>query len=121
MNRHLRGVRVWGTHRDFHNTLFLHHHQLTAMRYLSATNSTRMATILYFGWARDCAGADSDQLNFDEPLSQQEFWSQLLRLRPGLLSCQGASRIAVNQRYVGNHEPIEPHSEIAIIPPVAGG
>lgn len=80
-----------------------------------------MATILYFGWARDCAGAETDDLQFDEPLSQQDLWAQLLRLRPGLMQCQQASRIAVNQRYLGRYELIEPHSEIAIIPPVAGG
>ena len=80
-----------------------------------------MATILYFGWARECAGTDTDELRFDEPLSQQDFWAELLRLRPGLLPCQQASRIAVNQRYLAKSEAIEPHSDIAIIPPVAGG
>ena len=84
-------------------------------------NFFSMATILYFGWARECAAADADELRFDEPLSQHDFWTQLLRLRPGLLQCQQSSRIAVNQQYLGNHDPVEPHSEIAIIPPVAGG
>jgi molybdopterin converting factor subunit 1 len=84
-------------------------------------NDVVMSTILYFGWARDCAGVESEQIELAGAVTVDELWSELIRRHPGLAACRSSSRIAVNMRYVDDRALIERGSEVAIIPPVAGG
>jgi molybdopterin synthase catalytic subunit len=80
-----------------------------------------MATILYFGWARDCAGRNSEQIPIDLPVDPAQLWERLVALHPGLAECRTSARMAVDMEYVNDDALIGDAAEVAIIPPVAGG
>jgi molybdopterin converting factor subunit 1 len=80
-----------------------------------------MATILYFGPARERTGLDSQELRLEGTLTQKEFWERLLAEHPSLVSLRDSCRLAVDQEYAGIDRSVDDRSEIAIIPPVAGG
>ena len=77
--------------------------------------------VLYFGVARDCAGSSSEEIELEEGLTVAELWKVLIARHPGLVACREISRIAVDMCYVEEGERISGSSEVAIIPPVAGG
>jgi molybdopterin converting factor subunit 1 len=78
-------------------------------------------TILYFGPARDCAGMYSETVSLDGPLTIDQLWSWLIERHPRLAECRAISRIAVDMEYLSDGDVITDASEVAIIPPVAGG
>lgn len=77
--------------------------------------------ILYFGLARDCTGVGSEDVVFEEGATVGRLWEGLIARHPRLAQCREFSRMAVDMRYVSDDEVIAGASEIAIIPPVAGG
>jgi molybdopterin converting factor small subunit len=80
-----------------------------------------MATLLYFGWARDCAGTGSEEIEIDGTIGPEQLWELILERHPRLQECRSASRLAVDMQYVGSNAEMGNDAEIAIIPPVAGG
>ena len=77
--------------------------------------------ILYFGLARDCTGIGSEDFSIEEGITVRKLWDGLVERHPRLAECREFSRMAVDMRYVADDEVIAGASEIAIIPPVAGG
>ena len=75
--------------------------------------------VLLFASYADALGADSLELELESPA----------RVRDVLAAVQGRARhavppaplVAVNAEYAVLDRLIEPHDEVAIIPPVAGG
>lgn len=80
-----------------------------------------MIRILYFGWARDCAGIDSEELPLEGEISVGDLWEELLVRHPRLADCRPSSRVAVNLHYADERSLVPADAEVAIIPPVAGG
>lgn len=80
-----------------------------------------MARILYFGVARDIAKTDSESVELTRPTSVDALWKLLIERHAGLAAIRGVSRVAVDMQYASPDVTIADESEIAIIPPVAGG
>lgn len=80
-----------------------------------------MITILYFGWARDCAGIVSENIQLDEAVSVSTLWDILIDRHPRLSECRASSRLAVDMNYVDDTDMVPDGSDVALIPPVAGG
>lgn len=80
-----------------------------------------MATILYFGWAREVTGCDREELSIDSSISVDQLWDQLIDLHPGLEVCRSSSRLAIDLEYATAGNRIGNEAEVAVIPPVAGG
>ncbi len=80
-----------------------------------------MITILYFGWAREAVGISSETMEIEGDIPMDDLWDRLVERRPGLAPLRTTSRIAMNMAYLGDGAVVTDGSEIAIIPPVAGG
>ena len=80
-----------------------------------------MATILYFGPARERTGVDSERIEIDAAVDVDSFWKAIIERHPSLESLRASSRLAVDMEYVSSDAMIAPDAEIAVIPPVAGG
>ena len=84
-------------------------------------HNSNMAVVLFFGPARERTGRDSQDLPLSGSISIPQLWERLLAEHPGLASLRDSCRIAVDQEYASADSTIGAGSEIAIIPPVAGG
>ena len=80
-----------------------------------------MATIHYFGPAREIVGSGSETIELEGEMSLEAFWQMFINRHPALSGLHKSSRIAVNMEYADNETVITDHTEIAVIPPVAGG
>ncbi len=80
-----------------------------------------MAVILFFGPARERTGRDSQELPLQAGTTIAALWERLIELHPLLEPLRQSCRIAVDQEYASDDRLIGDESEIAIIPPVAGG
>lgn len=78
-------------------------------------------TVLYFGLARDCVGVSSETFDIPDGLNVAGLWGLLIERHPKLGTVRGMSRVAVDMRYASDSDPVPDGSEVAIIPPVAGG
>ncbi len=76
--------------------------------------------VLYFGPARDCAGMESEEIAADG-LTVNQLWNELIARHPALEPCRRISRVAIDMNYATEQQVINSTSEVAIIPPVAGG
>lgn len=81
--------------------------------------------LLYFAWLRQKTGIGEEEIS---PPPEVETVSALLdwleRRGPGFaaaLADRGAIRIAVNQDYAKESDPVRPDDEVALFPPVTGG
>lgn len=84
--------------------------------------------VRYFAAARDAAGLADEDLVVDPvaadvagPVTVKDVRRALLLHRPSLLRVLAQSRIAVDQRFAAESDPVTAGAEIAVIPPVAGG
>jgi molybdopterin converting factor subunit 1 len=77
--------------------------------------------VLFFAQSRRLAGCDSHLLRVDQPLTSAEFWTLLGKEFPSLVSLQKTARLARNETYLQEGEQLQPHDEVAVIPPVSGG
>lgn len=77
--------------------------------------------ILYFGPARDCTGLGAEEIAPEDGMTVDRLWETLIERYPRLAECRPVSRIALDMCYVSGNEVISGATEIAIIPPVAGG
>ncbi len=77
--------------------------------------------VLFFAQSRQLANTDQHLLKTDHPLTQSEFWAQLLAAFPNIAPLQKSARLARNETYLHPGELLHPDDEIALIPPVSGG
>jgi molybdopterin converting factor subunit 1 len=80
-----------------------------------------MTRILYFGSARDLAGVGEESVDMPDGATVASLWRTLDALHPGLAKIRPICRVAVDMHYATDESTIAEGSEIAIIPPVAGG
>jgi sulfur-carrier protein len=80
-----------------------------------------MVRILYFGVARDLAGCAEEPLDLDGAATVAMLWQRLTERHPRLEAIRAVSRVAVDMQYATDVTAIADASEVAIIPPVAGG
>ena len=78
-----------------------------------------MPRILYFGIARDLTGIDAEEIAGVDSVAA--LWDALLERHPRLAQIRPATRVAVDMTYTSGDAAIADTSEVAIIPPVAGG
>ncbi|MEJ2026547.1 MAG: molybdopterin converting factor subunit 1 [Limibacillus sp.] len=81
--------------------------------------------ILYFAWLRQKTGVGEEEVTLpDSVATVGELVDWLAARGPGYaeaLSDRGALRIAVNQEYAKESDPVAQGDEIALFPPVTGG
>jgi molybdopterin synthase catalytic subunit len=77
--------------------------------------------VLFFGGARDAAGAD--ELDFELPAATDAAAARVLILEafPDLQRFRNSLLFAVNQEYAESDQQIHDGDELAIFPPVSGG
>lgn len=78
-------------------------------------------TVLYFGAARERAGVASEVISVATPTTAQGVLDQVVTARPTLRPLLKYLRVAVDQEFVGLDQKIDRDTELALIPPVAGG
>jgi molybdopterin synthase catalytic subunit len=79
-------------------------------------------TVLYFAVAREAAGVDREVVELGAPPASVGALRQVLLARhPGLARVLPRCRIAVDQAFARDGDPVPAGAEIAVIPPVSGG
>jgi len=82
---------------------------------------TAALRLLVFGPVRAQVGADRLEVACPDSASQEELWSRLLELHPGLESFRSTVRLARDGEFLPPDALLHPGEEIALIPPVSGG
>jgi molybdopterin synthase sulfur carrier subunit len=77
--------------------------------------------VLFFAQSRQITGCDNYRLKTDQPVTESEFWTLLVKAFPDLASQQKTARLARQETYLQRDELLQPNDEIAVIPPVSGG
>jgi molybdopterin synthase catalytic subunit len=77
-------------------------------------------TVLYFAIAREAAGTDSESVG-EGPATVGDLRALLAERHPALARVLPRCRLAVNEEFAGDGDPIPDGAEVAIIPPVSGG
>lgn len=80
-----------------------------------------MAKFLFFSQAKDITGLDECEISIPKNTDINGLWQLLIDKFPDLAQCEKSSRIAINMEYATEASSANDSSEIAIIPPVAGG
>lgn len=80
-----------------------------------------MARILYFGVARDLSGHDVEEFDLGSVETGGALWDELIVRHPSLARIRSIARLAIDMEYATDESSTAGASEIAIIPPVAGG
>lgn len=77
-------------------------------------------TVLFFAAARDAAGAARELLD-PAPATVGALRAALSARRPELARILPRCRLAVDQDFAGDGDPLPDGAEVAVVPPVAGG
>jgi MoaE-MoaD fusion protein len=77
-------------------------------------------TVLYFAVAREASGMESESLDA-WPATVGEFRGALAARHPTLARVLPRCRLAVNQEFAQDGDPVPDGAEVAVIPPVSGG
>jgi molybdopterin synthase catalytic subunit len=77
--------------------------------------------VLFFGAARDTAGADEVEIELDQSSRAAEAFAKVLALYPGLHRFGRSLLFAINQEYATADREIRDGDELAVFPPVSGG
>jgi molybdopterin converting factor subunit 1 len=77
-------------------------------------------TVLYFAVAREASGMESESLA-SWPATVGEFRGALAARHPALARVLHRCRLAVNQEFAQDGDPVPDGAEVAVIPPVSGG
>ena len=77
-------------------------------------------TVLYFAAARDAAGAGREELA-ERPPTVGDLRRVLAGRHPGLARLLPRCRIAVDETFADDGDPVPEDCELAVIPPVSGG
>jgi molybdopterin converting factor subunit 1 len=79
-------------------------------------------TVLYFAAVRELAGTDEERITLPEGVATIGDLARFLaRHRPALEGRLASVRLARNETFATDDEPIADGDVIALIPPVAGG
>ena len=79
-------------------------------------------TLLYFAAVRELVGLSSEELSLPDGVrTVSALRTHLEAARPALAGRLAQVRIARNESFAADDEPIAAGDEIALIPPVAGG
>ena len=82
----------------------------------------KKVTVLYFAGIRDLAGVPTEELELpDEVRTVADFARHLGERRAALKNALKAVRIARNEEFATEAEPVEAGDVLALIPPVQGG
>jgi len=77
---------------------------------------------LYFAALRDLLGQHEESLELPASVrTVAEFVQHLQRIRPALNGKMASVRVALDEAFAGDSEPLNGVRTIALIPPVAGG
>jgi molybdopterin synthase catalytic subunit len=77
-------------------------------------------TVLYFAVAREASGRESESLA-SWPATVGELRGALAARHPALARVLPRCRLAVNQEFAQDGDPVPDGAEVAVIPPVSGG
>jgi MoaE-MoaD fusion protein len=77
-------------------------------------------TVLYFAIAREAAGTDSESVG-DAPATVGHLRALLAERHPALARVLPRCRLAVNEEFAVDGDPVPEGAEVAVIPPVSGG
>jgi molybdopterin converting factor subunit 1 len=77
--------------------------------------------ILYFGPARERTGRDEEDIEVKPGTTVADIREDVRERFPDMSEFIDACRIAVDMEYVPDEHPVRSGSELALIPPVAGG
>ncbi|WP_040763443.1 MoaD/ThiS family protein [Novipirellula maiorica] len=77
--------------------------------------------ILLFAAIRDAAGTDSIVMELTSDATAADVLGELAQRVPSVQTLVPSCRVALDNRYVANTQPLGAAKEIAIIPPVSGG
>jgi molybdopterin synthase catalytic subunit len=78
-------------------------------------------TLLLFGQAREIVGAQSVELDVDEPATVAAAFDLLKARHPKLAAMERSLLFAVNEEYAARSAPLSEQDRVAILPPVSGG
>jgi len=82
----------------------------------------RVVQVLYFAALRDLLGLNEEALTIPEDVrTVADFVQHLQRVRPALNGKMASVRVALDEAFAGDSEPLAGVRTIALIPPVAGG
>ncbi len=78
--------------------------------------------ILYFAGLRDAVGLSEETVELPDGLrTVKALADHLARLHPAFAARRGHVRIARNEAFAADEEPLADGDVVALIPPVAGG
>ncbi|MFQ5591039.1 MAG: molybdenum cofactor biosynthesis protein MoaE [Phycisphaerae bacterium] len=77
--------------------------------------------VVFFGPARDLAGADSASLELNDGAKVADLRGTLSQTYPGLRAALPAIRLAINEAFVDDEVALQNNVDVALIPPVSGG
>jgi molybdopterin converting factor small subunit len=77
--------------------------------------------VLYFGPAKDIAGAGEEWFSLSGPNSVNVLLSEAERRHPELTGLRKAIRIAVNEEMASGRVGLHDGDVVAVLPPVVGG
>ncbi len=78
-------------------------------------------TLLFFATIREKIGQKSLALEVPDSFSVADLKALLCQDYPALKETIQRTLVAVNQNFASDEEPIPPHAEVALFPPVSGG
>ena len=78
-------------------------------------------TLLYFAIARERAGTDREAFELPDGATAGQAKARALEAHPALQPIAAHLRVAVDQVFAPDAQPLEDGAEIALIPPVSGG
>lgn len=74
-----------------------------------------------FAGARQAAGAETLEVEINDPATVAELRAAMIRTCPALRPILLRAFFSVDAEYVGDDEIVSPQAQIACIPPVSGG
>jgi molybdopterin converting factor subunit 1 len=77
--------------------------------------------VLYFAVFRERLGRSDEELDIADGATVGGAIDSLAAKHPAIAQLRGRFRVALNQEFVDDSQPLSPGDELALIPPVAGG
>lgn len=84
-------------------------------------DSAMQVRVLFFGILRDLVGQAEDSLSLPEQAILRDVLSHYEARVPRLKTLSSSIAMSINQQYAAPEARLEPHDEIALLPPVSGG
>lgn len=77
--------------------------------------------VRYFAGMREAVGCAEEAVELPAETSDQDILAYLARRHPAIGAWCRVSRVAVGDTFIRGAVQLDPHSDVAIIPPVSGG